>query len=160
MSLRVLEVAAGWAMGEFDGCLAVVWRSQPTGAAFQKRNEILQELVQQRPKRCCLIEVVEETSKPPADDDRRTAMQVFKQLGGDLAAIAFVLEGNQMKSALNRAILTTMTFFVKQLQPTKIFKHPADAARWAKQLVPDAPAAFETELAAALEELRAKIPKS
>jgi hypothetical protein len=68
-----------------------------------------------------------------------------------------VLEGDQMKSALNRAILTTMMFFVKQLQPTKIFKHAADAARWVKPLVQASDARFETELTAAVEELRAAI---
>jgi hypothetical protein len=159
MSVRIIEATSGWAMGEVKGCLAVVWRAQPTPEAFKTRNEALKELVKQNAKHSALIEVVEQTSKPPDDATRRVAMEVFKELGSELSAIGFVLEGSQMKSALNRAILTTMTFFVKQLQPTKIFKHPADAVRWVQTQLQSPAAGFETELTATLEQLRAAIQK-
>lgn len=155
--LRVIEVTTGWAMGEFDRCLAVVWRQQPTPDAFRTRNAALVELAKQHAHRLALVEIVEETSKPPSDETRRVAMEVFKTLGSDLTSIAMTLEGNQVRSALNRAILTSMMFFVKQLQPTKIFKHPAEAARWIKPYLQSNEAAFESNLVAALEELRSSI---
>lgn len=158
MAVRMVETTAGWAMGELDGCLAVVWRAQPTQEAFRKRNQIIEELAKSHPKRCALVEIVEETSKPPDDQTRRVAMEVFKHVGADLAAIAMVLEGNQMRAAVNRAILTSMTFFVKQLQPTKIFKHASDAARWARPLMRQTDA-FEKDLLEALEDVRGAIGK-
>lgn len=155
--LRIIEVTTGWAIGEFERCLAVVWRQQPTPEAFRTRNAALAALAKEHARRTALIEIVEETSKPPSDETRRVAMEVFKSLGDSLSGIALALEGNQVRSALNRAILTSMMFFVKQLQPTKIFKHPADAARWIKPYVQANEHAFEANLVSALEELRSSI---
>ncbi|NVB78466.1 MAG: hypothetical protein HOV81_08750 [Kofleriaceae bacterium] len=134
-----------------------MWRQQPTPDAFRTRNAALLELSKEHANHSALIEIVEETSKPPSDETRRVAMEVFKTLGSSLSGIAMTLEGNQVRSALNRAILTSMMFFVKQLQPTKIFKHPADAARWIRPYVQVSESGFENNLVAALEELRSSI---
>ena len=157
--LRVVHVTDGWAMGEISGCFAVVWRHQPTHEAFRMRNEQLQALTSRLPRKCALVEVVESTSKAPSDEVRRTAMQVFKQLGDQLSAIGFVLEGSEARSTLNRAILTGMTFFVRQLQPTKVFKRTVDVAEWTAARVQAGDPKFATELVTSLEQLRALIGK-
>lgn len=152
--LRVIQVTDGWAMGELSSCLAVVWRRQPTVEAFRFRNTQLQELAKRAPGKCALVEIIEPGSKPPTDEMRKVAMEVFRQLGGDLGGIGFVLEGNELKSTLNRAILTGMMFFVKQLQPTKVLKRSADLAAWARTRVGSDDPAFETHLVEAFEQLR------
>jgi len=83
-------------------------------------------------------------------------MQVFKDLGDRLSAIGFVIEGSQMKQSVNRAILTTMMFFVKQMQPTKVNKSIAEAASWVRGRVGGTPD-LEPRLARALDELRRSI---
>jgi len=161
LGVRLIDVTDRWAMGEFARCLVVVWRGETTPDAFRKRNAELQDLSRRHRGKCALVEVVETTSPPPSDDTRRVAMEVFKELGADLAGIGFVIEGNQMKSALNRAILTGMTFFVKRLQPTKVFKHSAELARWVRPRVQDEEPGFEARLEAAIEFVRRVIgPRS
>lgn len=156
--LRIIDVTPGWAMGQFGSCLMVVWRAQPTPEAFRQRNRLLIELAKAEPSKSVLIEIVEETSKAPSDETRRVAMEVFKQLGHDLRAIGFVLEGTHVRSSLNRAVLTGMMFFVKQLQPTKIFKHTREVARWVRPYVGTNGSGFEGALVEALEALRQSIP--
>jgi len=155
--LRVVERTSGWAMGELDCCLLVVWRKQPTSDAFRTRNRALVDLVERYPGKSALVEVVEPTSLPPANETRRVAMQVFKDLGERLSAIGFVIEGSQMKQSVNRAILTTMMFFVKQMQPTKVYKTTAETSAWVRSRVGGS-AELEHRLVRGLDELRRMIP--
>jgi hypothetical protein len=152
--LRVLHVSELCAIGEIDNCVAVVWRAQPTPEEFRTRNQFLLDLAGRAKGKCALVEVVEENAKPGSTDARRAAMEVFGKLGPDLAAIGFVLEGTQLRSSFIRAMLTGMMFFVKQLQPTKIFKHVEDMTSWVKPLVQPDNSNFNSELAAAFDHLR------
>ncbi len=142
------------AMGEVDRCLAVVYRGQPSPEDFRTRNGHLVELAKRSPGKCALVELVEANAKPPSQETRRVAMEVFKQLGGDLSAIGFVLEGSEVRAALIRAALTGMMFFVKQLQPTKVFKQVGDMAAWVGPRMHVDDPNFAAELAKAFEHLR------
>jgi hypothetical protein len=152
--LRVLYVSELCAMGEVDNCVAVVWRAQPTPESFRTRNTFLLDLAARAAGKCALVELIEANAKPPSQETRRVAMEVFKKLGPDLSAIGFVLEGSEMRSALIRAVLTGMMFFVKQLQPTKVFKRQEDMTSWVKPLVQPDNSNFHTELGAAFAHLR------
>jgi hypothetical protein len=155
-TLRVLEATDAWAMGVIDHCLLVVWRKQPTPDAFRFRNAALSAVVAKYPRQAALVEVVEPNSTPPQDDARRVAMSVYQDLGDDLTAIAMLIEGSYIRSTLVRAILTTMMFFVKQLQPTKVFRNVGETAAWIGPAV-HAGSGFEQRLLVAIAELRAKI---
>jgi hypothetical protein len=155
--LDVLQITDGWAMGQVRDCVVIVWRSQPTSDAFRFRNEQLRALVGRAAGHCALIELVEPTSKPPSDETRRVAMDVFKQLGDQLTAVGFVIEGSEVRSTLARAILTGMMFFVKQLQPTKVFKRSVDVAEWVRGRVQASDPEFSRTIVSALEHLRARI---
>jgi hypothetical protein len=155
--LEVLQITEGWAMGQVLDCLVIVWRSQPTSEAFRFRNEQLRALVGRAEGRCALVELVETTSKPPNDETRRVAMDVFKQLGDRLSAVGFVIEGSAVRSTLARAILTGMMFFVKQLQPTKVFKHAGETADWVRTRVQSTDPEFSRTIVNALEHLRGRI---
>ena len=151
--LRVIEVTERWAMGQFERCVAIVWSGQPDVYALTRRGEELVELTKEFPGNCALVEVVESTAKPPSQEARRVAMEVFRKLGSDLSAIGFVLEGNEMRAAMIRAVITGMLFFVKQPQPSKVFKQLEPMIEW---LIPRIKAAedFGPRLTAALDHLR------
>jgi hypothetical protein len=153
--LKIIKVTSGWAMGEYEHCLAMVWKDQPDIEAFQIRTQELLDLSKRHPGKCALVEIVETTSKPPANETRRAGMDVFRKLGSDLSAIGFVVEGSEVRGALTRAIIVGMLFFVKQPQPTKVFKRPSDMVAWVRPLVQNTEPDFETQLMAALEHLRA-----
>ena len=152
--LRVLEVTKNWAIGEYGRCLAVVWSGQPDPHAMQRRADHLVDLCKRHPGHCALVEVVEPTSKPPDDNTRRVAMEVFRKLGNDLSGIAFVVEGNEVRTTLTRAIITGMLFFVRQPQPSKVFKRIPDLAAWVRGRIHAEDSEFNTKLAAAFEHLR------
>jgi len=154
--LQVIEITDKWAMGEFARCLVVVWRGQPNADSFRFRNEKLKDLVGRERGHCALVEIVEQGSTPPTDQDRRVAMEVFKDLGKDLSGVGFALEGSAMRTTLTRAILAGMGFFVKQMQPAKVFKHASDTAAWVRPLV-NGDEAFEAGLVGAIEDLRKSI---
>jgi hypothetical protein len=157
--MRIIEVSAGFAMAEFERCLIVVWKLQPTTESFALRHRELLDLAARHKGKCGYVELIESTSKPPPDDLRKTAVEVFKKLGGDISAVAFVLDGPEMRSAINRAILTTMMFLLPQMQPTKVFKRLADMAHWVRPRIDQAPA-FESRLADAFDYLRKLSPST
>jgi hypothetical protein len=152
--LRVIEVTDKWALGEFERCVVVVWSGQPDDETMSRRAIEIQDLVKRHPGHCALLEIVEPTAKPPSQETRRVAMEVFRKIGNDLSAIGFVLEGGEMRSALIRAVITGMLFFVKQPQPSKVFKRLEDMLDWVRpHLKPDRET-FDTDIRAAFEHLR------
>jgi hypothetical protein len=156
-NLRRVRTTELWAIGQFDRCVVMVWCGQPTNEAFEHRAAELVELCRSFPGRCALVEVVEQTSRPPSDRARRVAMEVFEKLGRDLSAIVFTLEGSPIRTTLNRAIITGMLFFVKQPQPTKVFGNIAQMSDWVRDRICSEDPHFTKGLADAIEYLRAGI---
>jgi len=155
--MQPIVATEGWALGVIEYCLAVVWRGQPTPEAFRQRNEELVALCKAHPGKCALIEIVEPSSKPPSDETRRVAMEVFKVVGSSLSCVGFVLEGAELRSTVARAILTGMMFFVRQLQPTRVFKSSDAMTEWVAQRVAPEERDFAPVLAHGLEQLRSSI---
>lgn len=153
-ALNVLAATEKWAIGEYERCLLMIWSAQPDADAMYRRAEYLRDLCRKFPGRCALVEVVEPTSRPPDDDTRKIAMSVFRELGADLSAMCFALEGGEMKAVLARAVITGMLFFLGQPQPSKVFKQVSDMAEWVRaRIAPDDPD-FNANLAVAFEQLR------
>ncbi len=153
-TLRVIEVTSGWAMGEVNNCLAVVWADQPDGEMMRRRATALEDLCRRHPGSSALVEIVESTSKPPSDATRKIAMEVFRQLANDLSAIAFVVEGSEVRTAITRAVITGMLFFVRQMQPSRVFKRPADMMEWVGHRIRRTDTGFGPTVISSLEELR------
>jgi hypothetical protein len=154
--LRVIEASERWALGEIDRCVLVVWRLQPNEQTMRTRAAALLELCAKYEGKCALLEIVEPTSKPPNEATRRVAMEVFRDLGPRLSVITFALEGDQIRTAVVRAIITAMLFFVKQPQPTKVCRTVAEATSWVRTRL-DGPPDFEEELTRGLDDLRRSI---
>jgi len=154
--LRVIEATDRWAIGELGPCILVVWRLQPNEETMRARAAALLELCAKYEGNCGLVEVVEPTSKPPSEATRRVAMEVFRDLGTRLSLITFTLEGDQLRTTVVRAIITTMLFFVKQPQQTKVTKTFSEATSWVRSRL-GGPPELEQELARGVEELRRSI---
>lgn len=152
--LRIIEIDPVCSLGEQDRCLFVVWRQQPTRAMFDLRHRALTELAARHKGQCGYVELIESTSKPPPDELRKVAVEIFRKLGRDVSCVGFVMEGNELRTALVRAILTGMTFLVQQMQPSKVFKRLGDAATWLRPQIGPVEPGFETRFAAAFEYLR------
>ncbi|MBX3160051.1 MAG: hypothetical protein KF773_29045 [Deltaproteobacteria bacterium] len=133
--LAVLETNTIYTMGECEQCLLVVWRLQPTKAAFDRRDAALVDLAARFPERCAYLEVIESESKPPPGDLRKAAVDVFPRLGKNLACVGACIDGTQVRSAFVRAILAGMTFLMPRFQPAKVFKRVGDMAEWARGFV-------------------------
>lgn len=153
--LRMIENSSVCVMAEYERCILTVWHAQATSDAFAKRHQNLIELAARYPGRCAYIEVIEPESKAPSDADRKTAVEAFKKLGKDLAAVCFVVDGPQMRAALVRTVLTGMTFLLPQMQPSKVFKRVSDAVEWIKPRMAADDPAFTSKVVAAFEYLRA-----
>lgn len=152
--LRVIEIDPVCSLGEQDRCLFVVWRQQPTRLMFDLRHRVLAELATRHSGQCGYCELIEPTSKPPTDELRKVAVEVFRRLGRDLSCVGFVMEGNELRTALVRTILTGMTFLVPQMQPSKVFKRLTDAAGWIRPQLGSIEPGFEARFAAAFDHLR------
>jgi len=152
--LKVIEAGRVCAMAEFKRCLLTVWHLQPTREAFDARHEALIDLAKRFPGKCGYVELIEPNSKPPPDELRKIAVEVFRKLGKDLCCIGFVVDGTQLRSALVRAIIATMSFLIPPTQPAKVFKRLSDAGEWIRPRVGEDDPAFAQQLVAAFEQLR------
>jgi hypothetical protein len=155
--LRVLESSERWALGELDRCILVVWRLQPDEPTMRRRAEALRELCARSPAACALVEIVEVSSRPPAELTRRVAMDVFRDLGPKLSLISFTLEGDQLRATVARAIITAMLFFVKQPQPAKVFREIPQMLAWVQRILATDDHDFVSSTRLALETLRQHI---
>jgi hypothetical protein len=152
--LRVIDSNEVFAIAEFDRCMLTIWRLQPTRETFGRRDKEVSEFVAKHRGACGYIELIEPGSKPPPNELRKAGVEVFRQLGKDLSCIAFVVDGAELRSAMVRAILATMSFFVPATQPSKIFKRFGDMSEWVRQRIGEADPTFSPRLTAAFEHLR------
>ena len=135
--LRIIDLGAVCSIAEYERCLLVVWRMQPTRAAFDHRHQLLADLAVRYPGNCAYVEVIESTSPPPTNELRKVAVDVFRKLGKDLGCVGFVLDGTELRTTMVRAILTTMTFFVSHMQPSKVFKRLSDVPAFLRTHIGD-----------------------
>lgn len=152
--LRVISATPEWGMGEFNRVLIVIWNDAPTLERFRQRQMELESLVARFPGRCALVEVVEPAAKPPPSEGRVETMRGFAKLGSNLSALAFQLEGSALRAALNRAVITGMTFLIPQAQPTKVFKQVDATGVWVKEKIGETHDAFVGGLREAVDGLR------
>ncbi len=148
-----------WALGEFGPCLIVVWRGNVTEEALLQINERIWDLTQRRPGNCAFVTVIERDSPPPTAPLRKLAMAGLTRPGDALRCKVAVIEGNELRSALVRAILTGMALLRPQAQPTKFFKDTQDMARWvASQLTAGEAVDLDKEVVRAAEVVRNQMP--
>lgn len=158
-AVRILEVDKSYAFGELHGCLLGIWRGQPSEASFQQRGQFMMDLASRLPGRCGYLEVIEAGSKPPAPAARKVAVTNLQRVGKALCCIGMVVEGNELRSTLVRAVLAGMQLLIRSEQPMKVDKQILRSAEWVcgkmQSNNPDLPA----QLVAAVETLRTSMPR-
>jgi hypothetical protein len=156
-ALRILEVDKSYAFGELHGCLLGVWRGQPDEASFQQRGRYMIDLASRLPGRCGYLEVIEPSSKPPSRAARNVAVQSMKEVGKSLAAVAMVVEGNELRSTLVRAVVTGMLLVFRSDQPMRVDKQLLRSAEWVCGKMESNEPHLPARLVEAIEKLRASI---
>ena len=154
--VSVLNADKDWAMGTLGALLIVVCRGTLTEAAVNQINTRLLELTQGRPAACGYICVIEKSSPPPKGPVRRLAIDGVSRLGKNLACTAAVVEGNDFRSTLVRAILTGNAMVRPPAQPSKYFKNTHEMSVWIEQRVAKASA---DDIVHAVEMIRQRMPK-
>jgi hypothetical protein len=158
-SLRVLALHRDYAFGEQDGCLIVVWRGQPTEESYEERGRFMADLVGRLRGRCAVIDVVEPSSKPPSPAARKVVARLMKEVGDAVSGAAIVVEGNELRSALVRAVLAGMQLLIRLDHPIRVDKDPLRAAEWARERMQSKDATLAKRLVESIETLRARIPR-
>jgi hypothetical protein len=148
----------GWALGELGPCLIVVWRGNVTEEALLFINERIWDLTQRRPSNCAFVTVIERGSPPPNGPMRKLAMAGLTRPGEALRCKVAVIEGNELRATLVRAILTGMALLRTQAQPTKFFKDTQEMARWVASHLNDS-GNLHQEIVRAAEVVRNQMPK-
>jgi len=157
--LVVHDAYPHWGMAEFGPCLIVVWRGNVTEEALRKIGERISLLAAQRPGHCTYLNVIERNSPPPTPPLRKIAMADIARPGKALTCIGAVIEGNEFRAALVRAIMTGMTLLRPAGQPAKFFKTVQEMSRWVQGQLPDV-ANLDGQIVLAVEFLRAQLPKA
>jgi len=120
-------------MGEVGPCLIVVWRGTVREDAIHRINDHIWTLTRQRPGACAYINVIESNSPPPSASLRKLVMDGITRPGKALTCLGAVFEGNELRTALVRAVMTGMAMLRRSAQPTKFFKNTQDMAVWVEE---------------------------
>jgi hypothetical protein len=147
-----------WALGEIGPLLIVVWRGQPTEPALLEVNERIWDITQRRSGNCAFITIIERNSPAPPAPLRKLAMTGLTRPGSALSCKVAVIEGNELRNALTRAVLTGMVLLRPQVQPTKFFKNTQEMSLWVKAQLPQANE-LDREIVRAVEVVRNAISK-
>ena len=134
-----------WAMTELGPCLIVVWRGPVTEARLKLINERIWNLSQARPGACTYLNVIEPSSPAPNGPLRKMSMEGISRPGKALTCIAAVLEGNELRLAMVRAVMTGMALLRPRGQSTKFFKATGDMAAWVVNQLRAAGAVIESD---------------
>ena len=157
--LRVLKVDRDYAFGEQDGCLLVIWRGQPTEESYRERAAFMLDLAGRLPGRCGVIEVIEPSSKPPSPAARNVIAQSMRDVGRSLSGMTSVVEGNELRATLVRAVLAGLQLLVRGEQPMRVDKDLRRAAEWLCGMMKASDPALPARLVEAVETLRRNIPR-
>jgi hypothetical protein len=158
-ALRVLKLDPFYAFGEREGCLLGVWRGQPTEASFEERNRFMLDLTARLPGRCGYLEVIEPGSKPPSPAARKVAAACMREVGKSLSCVGIVVEGNELRSALVRAVLAGMQLLIRWDHPVRVDKDVVRSAEWVREKIGAKDAGVAARLAESIEILRARMPR-
>jgi len=158
-ALKILKLDREYAFGEQEGFLLGVWRGQPTEASFQERGRYMVDLAARHPGRCGYLEVIETTSKPPSPAARKVAADVLKEIGKSLPYIGMVIEGNELRATLVRAVIAGMTLLVRSDQSMRVDKDLSKSALWVCTKLQQSDTALPPRLVAGIERLRSGMPR-
>lgn len=148
-----------WALGEYGPCLIVIWRGKVTEEALLVINAQIWSSTQARPGQVAYINVIEPNSPPPSAPLRKLVMEGLSRPGKALNCKSAVVEGNEFRSALVRAVMTGLALLRPQEIPTKFFKNLPELAVWLQaQMRTGGVEVDDNGIVRACEYIRSKMP--
>jgi hypothetical protein len=156
MGVNILSSDHGLALGEAGPVCIAVWRGGVTRVRFQRQKVGLGDVVARHPGGAAFLCVVEATTNPPDEEQRRASIQLLTSFGSTLKCAALTIEAGGFRGALIRTVASAMAALrTSPRPPAAAFLGVTSAARWMGEHLPLGPA---EELAAAVEVVRAVLP--
>jgi hypothetical protein len=144
----------GLVMGEIGTISVAIWRGGVTRERFEAQRLGLGRLVAAHPAGIGFLCIVEPTAIPPDDDMRRASADMVAIHRPHLRYVACVIEGDSIRSAIIRNILTLM----RNLVTGKLaYGFVASVPEAVKQLGEHLALGDPTDLVAAVEVLRSHL---
>jgi hypothetical protein len=136
----------GVALAVVGRVMLVLWRRTPTAERMRLLTRVTERMLADFPDGFWQIQVIEPTSAPPASEQRKQSSQLLDRMKGAARAIAFVIEGDDARTAIVRTILRGMALLSRGAIPKHFFKDESSARHWiAEQLALTAPQLREIE---------------
>jgi hypothetical protein len=144
----------GLAVGEIESVCVAVWRGAVTRGRFEAQRRGLEWVVGRHPEGVGFLCVVERDSPLPDQDLRRASANMIAIHRPHLRYVACVMEGDSMRVAVVRAVLTGMRLRVTGKVASGFFATVPEAAH---HLAEHLPIGSETSFASAAETVRASL---
>ncbi len=157
MAARVIKTSPRSIVGTFGRCVISIWRGEPAKDMAVTLGEVLIETAERHPAGIAYLDVIEAGAPTPSAEVRRIGVENVRRLGDRLIGMATVIEGNELHTALVRAVLTGMILLMPRMQPVKICRNPNEAAAWLRNKLAPSDALLEEQLLSALSGLRGQI---
>ncbi len=154
---RILSCDSGLAVAEVGRVCVVIWRAEVSRARFEAQRVGLEWVVRAHPEGAGFLCLIEAGSPIPGDDMRRASANMISIHRPRLKYVACVLEGDSVRVAATRLVLTAMRQLVTGKIANGFFATPAEAATHMAQHVPIGP---EELFVASVEAIRSRLDGS
>jgi hypothetical protein len=126
---EVTERDAHHALGATPGLVIVVWRGEAGLAAIEKLSALIVERAEQDGD-LALLQVVEAQAAPPDSAERAALSALLRRHDGQLSCSAIVFEGEGLRAAALRGLVTAMGLLHRPRFPHEVFATPEAAIQW------------------------------
>ncbi len=144
----------GLAVAEIGSVCVAVWRGAVTRGRFEVQRRGLGWVVGRHPEGVGFLCVIERVSPLPDQDLRRASANMIAIHRPYLRYVACVMEGDSIRAAVVRAVLTGMRLLVTGKFTTGFFSAVPEAAHHLGEHLPIGP---ESSFASAVEAVRASL---
>lgn len=136
---RVIWAQNGLGLAECASLCIALWRGAVTDELLARQRAALESVVSAHPTCAGFVTIVEPSSPPPNQEQRRVAVEMVTRYGSRLACLACVIEGDGFAGAVARSVLAGMALLLpNSTAPVKFFGSAAAAAPWISTRCPSA----------------------
>lgn len=122
-----------FAVASVGRVLLVLWRGSPTAARLQLLSGVTERMIAAHPQGFFELQIIERTSPPPDSAVRQASAAMLRRMGGTARGIAFVIEGDTMRTTIVRTILRTLAAVSSDAVPQRFYAELPGALAWAAQ---------------------------
>lgn len=122
-----------FALAAVGRVLLVLWRGAPTTARLELLAGMTERMIAAHPDGFFELQVIEPSSPPPDSKVRQGSAAVLRRMGGVARGIAFVVEGDSVRSGIVRTILRALSLLSRSAVPQRFYAELPRALEWAEQ---------------------------